>query len=57
MNSFLSMRLYQNKTVKYKKPELKDGPIDKQTKPALEKLLEANKDTFSENKRPIGTRP
>ena len=34
-----------------------DAPIDKQIKIDLEKLLEANKDSFPEDERQIGTSP
>ena len=47
----------QQESVKYKKPELQDSPIDTQIKIDLEKLLEANKDSFAENERQIGTTP
>ena len=40
-----------------KKPELQDAPIDKQIKTALEKLLEANQDSFAGDERQIGTTP
>ena len=42
---------------KYKKPELQDASIDTQIKIDLEKLLEANKDSFAEDERQIGTTP
>ena len=42
----------------YKNPTLQeDAPIDKQIKIDLEKLLEANKDSFAEDERQIGTSP
>ena len=47
----------QQDFVKYKKPELQDAPIDTQIKIDLEKLLEANKDSFAEDERQIGTTP
>ena len=47
----------QQDFVKYEKPQLKDAPIDKQMKLDVEKLLEANKDAFAEDKRQIGTTP
>ena len=43
--------------VKYKKPELQDAPIDTQIKTDLDKLLEANKDSFAEHERQITTTP
>ena len=47
----------QQDFVKYKTPELQDAPIDTQIKIDLEKLLEANKDSFAEDERQIGTTP
>ena len=47
----------QQDFVKYKKPELTDAPIDKQTQLDLEELFEANKDEFAEYERQIGTTP
>ena len=47
----------QQDFVKYKKPELQDTPIDKQIEIDLEKLLEANKVSFAEDERQIGTTP
>ena len=41
----------QQDFVKYKKPELQDASIDKGIKTALEKLLEANQDSFAEDER------
>ena len=43
--------------VKYKKSELQDAPIDKQIKINLQKLLEANNNSFAEDERQIGTTP
>ena len=43
----------QQDFVKYKKPELQDAPIDTQIKIDLEKLLEANKDSFAEDERQL----
>ena len=43
--------------VSYKKPELKDAPIDQKTMLDLEQLLEKNKDAFAEDGRQIGTTP
>ena len=45
----------QQDFVKYKRPELQDAPIDTQIKIDLEKFLEANKDSFAEDERQIGT--
>ena len=44
------MRLGHSKILlNTKKPELQEAPIDKQIKIDLEKLLEANKDSFAED--------
>ena len=47
----------QQDFVKYMKPELQDASIDKQIKTALEKLLEANQDSFAEDERQIDMTP
>ena len=47
----------QQDFVKYKKPELQDASIDKQIKIELQKLLEANQNSFAEDERQIGTTP
>ena len=45
----------QQDFVEHTKPQLDDAPIDRKTKLDLEKLFEANKDAFAEDKRQIGT--
>ena len=47
----------QQDYVHYKKPFLKDAPIDKQTRLDLENLLQENHDAFAEDERQIGTTP
>ena len=47
----------QQDFVEHKKPQLHDAPIDRKTKPDLEKLFEKNKDAFAEDERQIGTTP
>ena len=47
----------QQDFVKYKTLGLQDTPIDKQIKIDLEKVLEANKDSFAEDERQIGITP
>ena len=41
----------------YRKPSLLDAPVSKQTRHDLERLLEENHDTFTEDERHIGTSP
>ena len=47
----------QEDYVNYKKPCLKDVPIDKQTRLDLENLLKENHDAFAVDEREIGTTP
>ena len=45
----------QHDYVHYRKPSLLDGPVDKQTRHGLHRLLEENHDAFAEDGRQIGT--
>ena len=47
----------QEDFIEHSKPELKDAPIDRQTRLDLEKLFKANEDTFATDERQIGTTP
>ena len=47
----------QEDFVEHSKPELKDAPIDRQTRLDLEKLLKANEDAFVTDERQIVTIP
>ena len=47
----------QHDYMHYRKPSLLDVPVNKQTRPDLERLLEENHDAFAEDERQIGTTP
>ena len=47
----------QHNYVHYRKPSLLDAPVNEQTRPDLERLLQDNHDAFAEDKRQIGTTP
>ena len=47
----------QEDFVEHSEPELKNAPVNRQTRLDLEKLLKANEDAFATDERQIGTTP